>query len=113
MAGSHGRCSPPPIHGADPRRHKHSVGSSSSHHRRADADFADLPPSRQPQRKCLGVRQRAWGTWVAEITECDTHTKQWISSFHTAELAALEYDRWQVRLHGAPQLPVGDDARPW
>ena len=36
---------------------------------------------------------------MAEITERETHTKKWIGSFHTAELAALEYDRWQVRLH--------------
>jgi hypothetical protein len=25
----------------------------------------------------------------------------WLGSFHTAELAAKEYDRWQVRYHGA------------
>ena len=39
--------------------------------------------------------------WVAEITDRETHTRQWLGSFHTAELAAMEYDRWPVRYHGA------------
>ena len=39
--------------------------------------------------------------WVTEITYQETHTRRWLSSFHTAELAAMEYDRWQVRYHGA------------
>ena len=31
----------------------------------------------------------------------ETHTHRWLGSFHTAELASMEYDRWQVRYHGA------------
>ena len=38
---------------------------------------------------------------MAEITNWETHKKHWVRSFHTAELAAKEYDRWQVRLHDA------------
>ena len=38
--------------------------------------------------------------WAAEITDQETHTRRWLGSFHTAELAAMEYDRWQVRYHG-------------
>ena len=64
-------------------------------------DFPVLPRTRQPTRSYLGVRQRRWGTWVAEITDRETHTRRWLGSFHTAELAAMEYDRWQVRYHGA------------
>ena len=37
---------------------------------------------------------------VWEITDQETHTRRWLSSFHTADLAAMEYDRWQVRYHG-------------
>ncbi|KAE8802187.1 Bifunctional dihydroflavonol 4-reductase/flavanone 4-reductase [Hordeum vulgare] len=37
------------------------------------------------------------GAWVAEITDRETHTQKWVGSFHTTELAALEYNRWQVR----------------
>ena len=39
--------------------------------------------------------------WVAVITYRETHPRQWLGSFHTAELAAMEYDCWQVRYHGA------------
>ena len=39
--------------------------------------------------------------WVTEITDRETHTRWWLGSFHMAELAAMEYDRWQVRYHGA------------
>ena len=41
-------------------------------------------------RSYLGVRQRQWGTWVAEIIDLETHTRRWLGSFHTAELAAME-----------------------
>lgn len=37
---------------------------------------------------------------MAEITDRETHKRKWVGSFHTAELAAMEYDRWQVRFHG-------------
>ena len=63
-------------------------------------DFPVLPRTRQPTKSYLGVRQRWWGTWVAEITDRETHTRRWLGSFHTPELAAMEYDRWQVRYHG-------------
>ena len=64
-------------------------------------NFPVLPRTRQPTKSYLGVRKRQWGTWVAEITDQETHTCRWLGSFHTAELAAMEYDRWQVRYHGA------------
>ena len=64
-------------------------------------DFPVLPRTRKPTRSYLGVRQWRWGTWVADITDRETHTRRWLGSFHTAELAAMEYDRWQVRYHGA------------
>ena len=39
--------------------------------------------------------------WVAEIIDRETHTRRWLGSIHMAELAAMEYDRGQVRSHGA------------
>ena len=57
-------------------------------------DFPVLPRTRHPTRSYLGVRQRWWGTWVADITDRETHTCRWLGSFRTAELAAMEYDRW-------------------
>ena len=57
-------------------------------------DFRVLPQTQQPTRSYLGVRQRRWGTWVTEITDRETHTRRWLGSFHTAKLAAMEYDRW-------------------
>lgn len=38
--------------------------------------------------------------WAAEIIDRETHERQWIGSFHTTDLAAIEYDWWQVRYHG-------------
>ena len=64
-------------------------------------DFPILPQTRQTTKSYLGVRQRRWGMWVAKITDQETHTRRWLGSFHTAELAAMEYDRWQVHYHGA------------
>ena len=64
-------------------------------------NFPVLPQTRQPTRSYLGVRQRRWGTWVAEITDRETQTRRWLDSFHTTELAAMEYDRWQVCYHSA------------
>ena len=64
-------------------------------------DFPVLPQTQQPMKSYLGVRQWRWGTWVAEITDRETHTRRWLGSLHTAELAAVEYDRWQVHYHGA------------
>ena len=52
-------------------------------------------------RSYLGVRQQRWGTWVTDIIDRENHTRRWLGSFHTAELAAMEYDRWPVRYHGA------------
>ena len=31
---------------------------------------------------------------MAEITDRETHKRKWVGSFHTAELAAMEYDRF-------------------
>ena len=56
-------------------------------------DFPILPRTWQETKSYLRVQQRRWGTWVTEIADRETHTRRWLGSFHTAELAAMEYDR--------------------
>ena len=90
-----------PSSSAGPIRRRRSLDPPAAAPLRQFKDFSILPRIRQPMRSYLGVRQRWWGTWVAEITDRETHTRRWLGSFHTAELAAMEYDRWQVRYHGA------------
>ena len=64
-------------------------------------DFPVLLRTWQPTKSYLKVRQWRWGTWVTEITDRETHTCWWLGRFHTAELATMEYARWQVHYHGA------------
>ncbi|KAE8778864.1 Bifunctional dihydroflavonol 4-reductase/flavanone 4-reductase [Hordeum vulgare] len=51
-------------------------------------------------RTYLGVRH-AMGTCVAETIDRETHTRLWLGTFHTSELAAMDYDRRQVCYHNA------------
>ena len=48
-----------------------------------------------------GVRQRRWGTWVAEIKVPGKRNKKWLGSFRSAEEAAYAYDRAALALYGA------------
>jgi hypothetical protein len=46
-----------------------------------------------------GVRQRTWGTWVAEIRE-PKGKRMWLGSFKNAIDAALSYDKAATAMHG-------------
>lgn len=82
-----GRIQPPLIRSTDPLHHTQSQARGSSNASSSDGGasrFSDLPPPPTTQRIYLGMRQLAWETWVTAITDCDTHEKIWIGSFHSA-----------------------------
>ncbi|OVA08701.1 AP2/ERF domain [Macleaya cordata] len=49
----------------------------------------------------IGVRQRTWGKWVAEIREPNRGARLWLGTFNTSLEAALAYDDVAGKLYGS------------
>lgn len=66
-------------------------------------------------KKFRGVRQRHWGSWVAEIRHPLLKRRVWLGTFETAEEAARAYDEAAILMSGRnakTNFPVSGNHNP-
>ncbi|KAI6707116.1 hypothetical protein NL676_010078 [Syzygium grande] len=90
--------------GAKAKRWKASSGKSVIPVGRRD-------PKASAGKKFRGVRQRPWGKWAAEIRDPNRRVRVWLGTYHTAEEAAMVYDKAALQLRG-PNAPTNFSTPP-
>lgn len=84
------------------KRKKKDTNRSSKPSKSSGGNNSLVEPSQKPQCRnntgFIGVRQRAWGIFAAEIR--DGNKRKWLGSYETAELAGLAYDSAAIAQKG-------------
>uniref|UniRef100_A0A3Q7EBZ3 AP2/ERF domain-containing protein n=1 Tax=Solanum lycopersicum TaxID=4081 RepID=A0A3Q7EBZ3_SOLLC len=64
----------------------------------------DTKPHKENVKKYRGVRQRKWGSCVAEIRDIRMNKRHWLRSAATTDEAALVYDKASIEIKGPNSL---------
>lgn len=63
-----------------------------------------LPDTGKKPCRYIGVRQRRWGKWTAELRESSQGVRMWLGTFDSAKEAAIAYDEAARQLKGSEAI---------